>query len=170
MNTDLIRKAVQIKLAAMRKEALLGLGSGSKAVDSVKAFLAVSAGIVAFEELLKGIKGGVKSVSHGAQENPRWKRLLQKFPEFGEGDQAETNREIFETIHDLSPTVSKNPTMAAQMLHAAREYGLPGLDINTAKTLADLEKSKTQTWKTQTEIGTSPATPAMSKSLPNLFA
>ena len=149
MDAKIIKKAAQEKL--MKKRA------GKEPVMSVKNLLLMGGGLTVFGELIKALKGGVKTLSHGAQENPRWKKFIKKYPEFGEGDQAEVNREIFHTIHELSPTVSKNPTMAAQMLHAAREYGLPGLDINAAKTLADLESSRAKSWKYQTEIPTSQA-------------
>ena len=73
--------------------------------------------------------------------NNHWNKLRRRFPEELAGEGESINKENYESIYRLAPSIAKVPGLSIHFLRLAKEYSTGGMDPTTIATLAKAEES-----------------------------
>lgn len=76
------------------------------------------------------------------KEPKAWEKLLQHYPDLAEDYQK--NKSLFETIHDLYPSIAAHPEAIVSVIRLAKDYSTGGLDPSTLLSLAKTEAEITK--------------------------
>lgn len=101
-----------------------------------KTYAALAAAAFAAQQLGRAYLIAESKITEKASRQRHWDALTARYPEFLKDPRYEI---LYEDIHKLSPSLASIPSTASVLLRNAVDYGIDGLDINTAKALVDIQ-------------------------------
>ena len=77
---------------------------------------------------------GESTVAERLTRKKHWRDLVARYPEFEKNPKYKV---LFEDLHRLSPSMASIPSTTATMLRNSVDYGMSGVDLNTARALVE---------------------------------
>lgn len=100
----------------------------------------VAAGILS-KALYEGVSSLATNADRAANMRRYWEKIKNQYPDELGGEDAEKNKQNFEAIYKIAPTIAKIPQISIHYLRQARDYSTGGFDPSTIETLARTEAS-----------------------------